>query len=88
MPTVLRVDGFRVVILPPPREHGPAHVHVVRAGASVVINLNTAEVGVSVREIHGMREVHVQHAVAIVAQHAAFLRQQWRKYHGERANPK
>lgn len=87
MPVVLRVDGFQVMIFLPPREHSPAHVHVVRDEAEVIINLNTSEIGVSVREIHGMREAHVQRAVAIVARHAALLRQQWRKYHGERANP-
>ena len=33
MPIVFRLDGFEVVILLPPREHGPAHVHVTKAGA-------------------------------------------------------
>ena len=32
MPTVLHRDGFRVVIWLPPREHGPAHVHVFARG--------------------------------------------------------
>ena len=36
-PTVLRGRGFDVRVYPPPREHGPAHVHVVKDDAEVVI---------------------------------------------------
>lgn len=37
VPTVLRVDGFRVVIYLPPREHDPPHVHVWKGDGEVVI---------------------------------------------------
>lgn len=43
MPTVIQRDGFRVVIFLPPREHGPAHVHVCKAGTEVVITLDPKE---------------------------------------------
>jgi hypothetical protein len=38
MPTVLVQGGFKVRILLPPREHGPAHVHVHKAGGLVEAN--------------------------------------------------
>ena len=37
MPTVLRIDGVRVVIYP--NDHPPAHVHVLGPGWVLVINL-------------------------------------------------
>jgi hypothetical protein len=39
----MRSGGFAVRILLPPREHGPPHVHVVKAGAKVVIRLGGAD---------------------------------------------
>jgi hypothetical protein len=53
MPTVLRVDGFRIVIFASQREHGPAHVHVFHSGEEVVIELRTSEEGVAVRDFRG-----------------------------------
>jgi len=38
MPTVLRFDGFSVVIYP--ADHIPAHVHVFGGGNEAVFNLN------------------------------------------------
>ena len=51
MPTVLHIDGFQVRIFLPPREHGPAHVHVRKAGAGVVINLPDGNQPLVIREI-------------------------------------
>ncbi|MCU1381736.1 MAG: hypothetical protein JWL71_433 [Acidobacteria bacterium] len=78
MPIVLRVDGFDVVVLLPPREHGPAHVHVRKAGKEVVIVLSS----LAVRKVEGMRSADVVTAVGIVADHSAELLNAWRKYHG------
>ena len=83
MPVVLRERGFEVRIFLPSREHGPAHVHVTHGNGEALILLNTAEQGVSVREIRGMKSRDVQRAVLIVARNAAYLREEWRKYHGE-----
>jgi hypothetical protein len=83
MPVVLREKGFQVRIFLPTREHGPAHVHIIREGGEVVVVLNTPEQGMSVREVRGMRPADVRQAVAIVEVNADYLRQQWRKYHGE-----
>ncbi len=78
MPTVLRVGPFRVMVLLPPREHGPAHVHVHAAGTSAVIELQT----LLVRDVRGMSDAQVRDAVRIVEQQAGTLLTEWRKYHG------
>ena len=78
MPIVLRIAGFDVLILLPPREHGPAHVHVRKAGHEVVIVLAT----LAVRKVEGMRSADVVTAVGIVADHRDELSKAWRKHHG------
>lgn len=78
MPIVLRVDGFEVVILLPPREHGPAHVHVRKAGTEVAIVLSSLKV----RKVEGMRSADVVTAVGIIADHKVELLAAWRKHHG------
>jgi hypothetical protein len=50
MPTVLRIDGLRVVIYP--NDHPPAHVHILGPGWVVVIDL----IELKVRESIGCDE--------------------------------
>ena len=38
MPTILRVDGLRVVIYP--NDHMPEHVHVIGGGGEALFNLH------------------------------------------------
>lgn len=59
MPKILERNGFRVIVLLPPREHGPAHVHVEKAGTRVVINLPDGKQGLSVRKVYKMRDADV-----------------------------
>lgn len=82
MPTVLRAGGFRVVIFRPPREHRPPHVHVRNADGEVVIVLAAAGKAQIVREVTGMRADDVAAAFWIVEEHADYLLQRWREYHG------
>lgn len=78
MPVVLRVLGFRIWILNPPREHPPAHVHVEKAGAEVVILLDP----IRIREVVGMKNADIVTAVRIVEDHRHYLVTQWGKHHG------
>ena len=78
MPIVLRSNAFRIVILLPPREHGPPHVHVRSPGGEVVIQLEP----VHVRTVHRMRSVDVLNAVRLVESHLPHLLAEWRRYHG------
>lgn len=83
MPTVLVAGSFKVRILLPPREHGPAHVHVHKAGAVVVIDLPTEGRGIRIRTTRGMRVPDIVAAVRLVEAHAEMLRREWRRHHGE-----
>ncbi len=82
MPTVLRVSGFRVLILNPPREHGPAHVHVIKGDTEVIILLPVNERSALVREIRGMRMNDVTTAQRIVSENSSILIREWRRIHG------
>lgn len=82
MPTVLRVGGFALRIYPPPREHGPAHVHVVRAGAEVIIMLGDLDVAPAALENRGMDRLNRTRAYRIVEEYQQLLLQRWRQYHG------
>ena len=53
MVTVLRSDGFRVVIYP--NDHRPAHVHVIGAGKEAVFNLHCPKGPPELRENYGFR---------------------------------
>ncbi len=76
MPTVLRIDGWRVVIYP--NDHSPAHVHVIGPGWVVVVNL----VGPEVREAIGCSRTHTRHVLSVVEEHRHTLLEVWRQYHG------
>jgi len=83
LPTVIRSAGFAVRILLPPREHGPPHVHVVKAGAEVVIKLGRTDGPVKLLEVHGMKTRDVVRAVRLVKIWKADLLAIWTTIHGE-----
>ncbi len=93
MPTVVTDGPFRIRVLNPPREHRPAHVHVVtgkaKGGSEVLINLGEPEVpggpwgSVSLREVKGMRARDVMAAVRLVETHVVTLREEWERIHGK-----
>ena len=82
MTKALEEDGFRFYVRNPPREHGPPHVHVTKAGAEVVINLNSDAGDDLVREVYKMRDADVVKAVRLVEANIDFLLNVWRQIHG------
>jgi hypothetical protein len=76
VPTVLRIDGLRVVIYP--NDHPPAHVHVIGPGWVIVINL----LGPEVREAIGCSEPEAGRILRLVGDHQTVLMEAWRRYHG------
>ena len=76
MPTILRVDGLRIVIYP--NDHPPAHVHVIGPDWEVVVNL----VGMKVREIIGGGDLEARCAFDIVQENRIVLMDAWRSIHG------
>lgn len=71
MPTLLRINGFRVVIYT--ADHVPMHVHVISADGEAVI-----EIGRKARLIRagGMKD-------KVIQDHAEMLAEAWEKIHGE-----
>ena len=83
MPAVLRQDGFRVVIYLPPREHGPAHVHVFRGiDEELIVWLGSSESPPHVGESCGMTSNDIRRAFRIVELEQARLLDHWRQFHG------
>lgn len=78
MPRVHEEHGYRIYVLPPPREHGPPHVHVIRAEGEVLIDLDP----VGVRQVYAMPLRNIVRAVRIVEDNRDKLLAAWRTIHG------
>lgn len=77
MPTIVRQNGFDVMIFT--NDHRPAHVHVFKGRAEVVLTLAP----VSIRENFRMSKGNVRKALEIVSNNEAALMQAWREIHGD-----
>jgi Domain of unknown function (DUF4160) len=80
MPTVLRKDGFRVVIYYD--DHLPSHVHVLSAESEVKIELGSKTEQPTILECRGDRRNAVK-ALQLVISHQFDLLEAWRQIHGE-----
>ena len=76
MPTVLRQDGFDIMIHTD--DHAPPHVNCYGENAVVVVELESLRVR---RRRGSDRAVRV--AWNVVAEHREFPRQKWSEIHGE-----
>lgn len=82
MPTIVQQDGFRVKVFGPPREHGPAHVHVYKGRQSVVvIRLPSPTAPLAVWAVYDMRPADVVAAFRLVEAHAETLQRAWELIH-------
>ncbi|MBS3962706.1 MAG: DUF4160 domain-containing protein [Sandarakinorhabdus sp.] len=80
MPTVLRLDGLRVVIYP--NDHRPAHVHVTGAGGEAVFVLHCPDGPPTLRESSGFGLQAVGRILDNLAAHLAALCLHWSGIHG------
>jgi len=80
MPTVLRLDGLRVVIYP--NDHRPAHVHVIGAGYEVVLQLHCPEGPPELLENYGGSRQQLAGIIRGVADHLVELCEAWERIHG------
>ena len=81
MPTVLRKDGFRVVIYP--GDHLPPHVHVLKTGGEVKIEVNLPGQPPVITSVSpGMNNQDVAKALKLVTQNQPLLLAEWRRIHG------
>jgi hypothetical protein len=80
MPTVLRKDGFRVIIYFD--DHLPSHAHVMSADSEVKISLGSETAQPEVLEYRGKRSTAIK-ALELVISHQGELLEAWRGIHGE-----
>lgn len=80
MPTVLRLDGLRVVIYP--SDHRPAHVHVIGAGGEAVFNLHCPDGPPELRENYGSRRPELTRIEVALAGVIPPLCAEWSAIHG------
>lgn len=77
MPTIIRQGGFGVTIFT--NDHSPAHVHVFKGNAEVILNLDP----VTIRENYRMSKTDVRKAIEIVSDNHQVLLQAWSEIHGD-----
>jgi Domain of unknown function (DUF4160) len=84
MPTVIKQDGFRVVIYP--NDHIPSHVHVYKGGGEVRINLGIVEPLTSPSLMSVIGEISdrdIAKALSLVKKHQVELLSKWSEIHDE-----
>lgn len=82
MPTIIRQDGFRIVIYP--NDHLPAHVHVVKGDGEVRIELGSEEPSTlpSLMTVMGkISDKDVAKALFLVTEHQIELLTKWSEIH-------
>ncbi len=80
MPTVLRLDGLRVVIYP--NDHRPAHVHVIGPVGEAVFVLQCPAGPPVLRESFGFKRLELGRIRAGLAAALAALCDEWSAIHG------
>jgi hypothetical protein len=80
MPTLLRQEGFKVMIYT--NDHPPAHVHVFKAEGEVIITLGDEQTPPQVRENISMSRRDERKALIIVGTHQDDFITEWRRIHG------
>lgn len=81
MPTILRIDGLRVVVYP--NDHRQAHVHVMSAGAEAVFILHCPDGPTELREAYGMSLAAVRDVADTLNTKLSVLCERWRNIHGD-----
>ncbi|NJK55963.1 MAG: DUF4160 domain-containing protein [Pleurocapsa sp. SU_5_0] len=84
MPTIIRQEGFRIVIYP--NDHMPAHVHVIKGDGEVRIKLGREELLMPPSLITVMGKISdkdVAKALFLVTENHSQLLTKWREFHNE-----
>ncbi len=80
MPSVLAIDGLRVMIYT--HDHRPAHVHVIGSGAEAVFVLNCPHGPPELRESRGLQLRDVKSVIDALKPQVHLLCAEWRRIHG------
>ena len=76
MPTVLRQEGYEVVIYF--NDHPPPHVHAFKGGGEAKISLDPVEV----EQVWKMKKPMVRKAKSVVAENQLYLLEKWEEING------
>lgn len=79
MPTVMRLDGLRIVICP--NDHRPAHVHVIGAGGEAVFVLHCPDGPPGLRESYGFKRSELSRIEGMLAGIVPALCAEWKVIH-------
>lgn len=82
MPTIININGYRVIIWPD--DHAPPHVHVFKDDGEAKISIGSNELPHLVT-IHNLSRQEVRQAWEIVANNQDVLLTAWEKIHGRNA---
>lgn len=80
MPTILRIDGLRLVIYP--NDHRPAHVHVIGPDGEAVFFLNCPNGPPELRECFGFKRTDTNRIRNELSDVLATLCEEWSRLHG------
>lgn len=81
MPTVLTINGLRVVVYP--NDHRPAHVHVIGNGCEAIFNLLCPDGPPELRENFRFGHRELSRIEAGLTDALAQLCEEWRNIHGD-----
>ena len=81
MPTVLRLDGLRVVIYL--NDHRPPHVHVLGAGNQAVFDLGCPDGPPGLRDSFGFTTTELNRINSALAGRLAALCAEWERIHAD-----
>jgi hypothetical protein len=81
MPTILRIDGYEIVIFL--NDHVPAHVHVFAGGREAVVDLHCPEGDPEIREFYRFKVRELKPILRLVKQHQEQLCAMWKVIHGK-----
>jgi hypothetical protein len=80
MPTILRLDGMRVVIYP--SDHRPEHVHVIGPEVEAVFELRCPTGPVALRESYGFATAQLRRVMNDLNTALLTLCSAWESIHG------
>ncbi len=79
MPTVLRLDGMRVVIYP--NDHSPEHVHAIGTDREAVFELNCPEGPVELRESYRITPRQLRRLAEQITAALRLMCEAWERIH-------
>lgn len=82
MPELHRENGFVFMVYAPPREHGPAHVHVHKSGTEAVLRLGDERTPVFPLRVSRMSRRDVLKAVRMAQANKERFLTEWENLHG------